>query len=238
MKRLGARLAAVLPLFLLASCSSEDIGQAIEDAIVSMLEAMAKAIMIAMALMVAWAAAIAVGGALIALGVRRKKVDAGAVALFVLGGGLIAGAWPLVFSQAGLAGVLAPGSTDDPSVGPIITGIIAVAIATFVALVAVRRHRRKAAAKQPAVVVPSAALPPAPPPPLPSQRLPVRIAPSPPPPPVAAPVAAPVPEPALAATAPRKRPATKKVPAKTASRPRPAAKPKSKPRAKAGSKSR
>lgn len=217
----------MLPLFLLAGCSSEDIGQAIEDAIVGMLEAMAKVFLIAMALMLAWAAAIAVGGALIALGVRRKKVDAGAVGLFFLGGGLIAGAWPLVFSQAGLAGVLAPGSTEDPSAGPIVVGIVAVAIAIIVAVVAVRRHRRRAAARRPAAVVPSATLPAAPPPPLPAQRLPVGIAASPPPPPIS--------DPAPAAPSPQRAnipAARKKAPAKAA------AKTPNKPRAKAESKKR
>jgi hypothetical protein len=228
MKRLGARVAAVLPLFLLAGCSSEDIGQAIEDAIVGMLEAAAKMFLIAMALMIAWAAAIAVGGALIALGVRRKKVDAGAVGLFVLGGGLIAGAWPLVFSQAGLAGVLAPGSTDDPSAGPIIIGIVAVVIAIIVALVAVRRHRRRVAAKQPTAVVPHDALLPAPPPPpLPAQRLHVRIGASPPPPPASEPL------PAAASPSRAKKPAArKKAPAKATT------KAPNRPRAKAGSKTR
>ena len=227
MKRLGARVAAVLPLILLAGCSSEDIGQAIEDAIVGMLEAMAKVFLIAMALMLAWAVAIVMGGSLIALGVRRKKVDDGAVALFVLGGGLIAGAWPLVFSQAGLAGVLAPGSTDDPSAGPIVVGIFAVAIAIIVAVVAVRRHRRKAVAKQPAAVVPNAGLPSAPPPPLPAQRLPVGIAASPPQPPTSD-----APPAAISPQRPKKRVAPNRASTKPTNKP-------SKPsRAETGSKTR
>lgn len=152
-----------MPLFLLAGCSEEDIGEAIEDAILNVLGAIGKIILISLALILAWAAGVAIGGVLVALGVRRKRVDGPALALFVLGGGIIVAMWPLVFSEAGLAGVMAPGSTATVRAGPVVGQIVAVIAAIVVAVVATKRYRRRAAAKRAAAQAPI--LPPPPPPP-------------------------------------------------------------------------
>ena len=132
-----SRVAAVLPVALLTACSEQDVSEAIADAIKAALWFMAKMILIAMALMLAFAAALVIGGALIAIGVRRRKADVLTVVPIIVGTALIAGAWPLVFTQAGLAGVLAPGSADGATAGPVfgvVLGVVAVVIALIVFL--------------------------------------------------------------------------------------------------------
>ena len=168
MKRLGLRLAAILPVAFLAACSEQDVGEAIEDAILKFLGAIGKVILISLGLLLAFSAVLFVGMAIIALGLRRKKVDAGALAFFVLGGGVILSAWPLIFSQSGLAGVWAPDSTGGVSAEPVAGQAVAVVAGIVIAVVAVKRYRKKEAAKG-AAVVPATPAPlvPAAPPPLP-----------------------------------------------------------------------
>ena len=143
MKRLGLRLTAALPLFVLAGCSSEDISDGINDAVTGFFEAMLKVIAIAMGLLLAFSVVLVIGIALIALGLRRKKVDAAALAFFVVGGGVILSAWPLIFSQSGLAGVWAPGSTGGVSAEPVVGQAIAVVAGIVIAVLAVKRFRKR-----------------------------------------------------------------------------------------------
>jgi hypothetical protein len=168
--RLAVRAAAVLPVALLSACTDQDVSNAISDWIKAALWFMAKMILISLALLVTWAFAAMLGAGLIAAGVRRRRFDVLTV-LAVLGGvGLIVGAWPLVFSQDGLAGVIAPGSTGHTSAGP----IAAQALALFAVVVAVimfmrRRDARKRAATPPPE---QPTMPVAPPPPLPTPTAP------------------------------------------------------------------
>ncbi|MGH2726955.1 MAG: hypothetical protein ACRDKS_08250 [Actinomycetota bacterium] len=148
MKRVRAKLTAILPLAFLAGCSDEEISKSISDGVKSALWFVAKIILISLALIMAWAAVVAAGVAVIVAGVRRKRVDAVALGAMVLGGGIVVVAWPLVFSQSGLAGKLAPGSTTSVKAGPVVGQIIAVVAAVVVAVVLVHRHRRRAAARQ------------------------------------------------------------------------------------------
>ncbi|MGH2792763.1 MAG: hypothetical protein ACRDKG_00510, partial [Actinomycetota bacterium] len=189
MNRLRTRLATVAPLFLLAGCTEQEISDGIEDAILSFLGAIGKVILISLGLLLAFSAVLFIGMASIALGLRRKKVDVGALALFVLGGGVILSAWPLIFSQSGLAGVWAPGSTGGVSAEPVAGQAIAAVAGIVIAVVAVRRYRRKEAAKQRGVAATTPA------PPAPAVPLPI----PPPPPPATAK------EPTKASTKPKPR---------------------------------
>ena len=161
-------MAAAAPLAFLSACSDQDVSNAISNAIKAALWFMAKMILISLALLLAWAFAVMIGGALIALGVRRRRFDV-LTALTVLGGvAVIAGAWPLVFSQSGLAGVIAPGSTGKASPGPFVAqavGVLAVVVAVIVFMR--RRDRKKRAAgptnAPPLIGPPSPPAPPMPP---------------------------------------------------------------------------
>ena len=198
------RVAAVLPVALLTACSEQDVSDGIANAIKAALWFMAKMILIAMALMLAFAAALVIGGAFIAIGVRQRKADVLTVVPIAVGTALIAGAWPLVFTQAGLAGVIAPGSTDGASAGPVF-GVVLGVLAVVIALIVLLRRRDKN--KRPPAAQPN---PVAPPPPMP--------VPVPPGPPAAK---SPAPETSSAKNGSR----TKKKPA-TSSKPKTKAKPK------------
>jgi hypothetical protein len=174
-KRVCVRLAAIVPFCALVACSQEDVNQAIGDWIKSALWFVAKMILISLALLVAWAAAAVAGGALIFAGVRRRKIDAVSVLLMLFGIGCVVGAWPLVFSQQGLAGVMAPGSTSNVTAGPIVGQALAVLGVVIAATVLTRRYRAKRAASVPAV--PAAAMSPPAPPPVPPA--PPKLAPAP-----------------------------------------------------------
>ncbi len=142
------RAAAFVPLAVLAACTDKEISEGIEDAILSVLGTIGKVILISFGLILAWSATVAIGIVCIVLGVRRKRIDPLAVASMIVGGGIVVAAWPLVFSQSGLAGRWAPGSTGNVSAGPVVGQIAAVALAIGAAVVLVRRHRRKAAVRQ------------------------------------------------------------------------------------------
>ena len=172
LRRLYVRVAAVLPVAAIAACSDQDVSNAISDWIKAALWFMAKMILISMALMFAFALAAVLGGGLIFLGVRRRKLDVATVLSVLAGVGLIVGAWPMVFSQDGLAGVIAPGSTSAASAGPVVGQALAILAAVIVTIVFLKRRdaKKRAAAPPPAsadVVIP------APPPPLPSFPPPV-----------------------------------------------------------------
>lgn len=192
------RAVAIAPVALLAACSEEDVSNAISDWIKAALWFMAKMILISLGLMVAFAAALAIGGAFIAIGVRRRKGDVRTVGTIIVGTAVIAAAWPLVFTQAGLAGVLAPGSTDGVAGGPVfgvVLGVLAVVVALIVFLR--KRDKRAAATANP----PSSALAPPPSPP------------APPAPPVPAPPSVLVPERSPEGPRPAARPRTAARPA-------------------------
>src|SRR5688572_13926496 len=152
LQRLGVRVAAILPPALLVACSEQEIGEAIEEAILNVLAAIGKVLLISLALMLAWAAVVACAIALIVFGVRRRTFDAGSVALLLPGVALLVGAWPLVFSEDGLGGVLAPGSLPDTTAGSLLLqGIV---VAGIVGLIVVLVQRRRARRSDPAKVAP------------------------------------------------------------------------------------
>lgn len=178
LKRAGVRAAALIPVSLVASCSEQDVGEAIENAIVNILGAIGKILLISLALMLVWAAIVAGGVALIALGLRRKRFDGGSIALVVPGIGLLVGAWPLVFTEDGLGGVLAPDSLPDASAGPLaLQGLIA-AGAVGLIMVVVQRRRARRTPSTSSVAPPSPAAPAPPPPPPPAGESSVRPTPA------------------------------------------------------------
>ncbi|MFY9587574.1 MAG: hypothetical protein WAT66_08980 [Actinomycetota bacterium] len=156
MRRIGRRVAAVVPLGLVASCSQQDVEDGIANAIKAALWFMAKMILISLGLLLAWAFAAALGGALIAFGINRRKADVPTVAAIVCGIAIMVGAWPLVFSDDGLAGVMAPGSIGPATAGPIVGQVLAVVGVVIAVIVLLKRRDKKKPKAPPA----TAALPP------------------------------------------------------------------------------
>ena len=133
MKRLASRVATVASLAALTACTEMDISRGILE----------------------WSAIVAVGIALIVLGVKRKRIDLLAVASMIAGGGVVVAAGSLLFSPSRVAKWRA-GSTGGGSAGPVVGLILAVAVAIVGSVVLVRRHRWKATAKLHAAAVPEA----------------------------------------------------------------------------------
>ncbi len=173
------RIAGVLPLGMLAACTEQDVSEAIGDWVKSALWFIARMILISLGLLLAWAFAAMLGGALIALGIRRRRADVATVAAIVAGIGIVVAAWPLVFSDSGLAGVMAPGSSGGVTAGPIVGQALAVVGAVVAVIVFLKRRDKKkpappAAAQQPPLAPPPPVEPPAPAPVVASAKPPAK----------------------------------------------------------------
>ena len=153
--RLALRVAVLASPAILAACSDADIQKSVDNAVKKTLWYFVKILLIAVGVMVAWAAMVVAGLVLAAVGARRRRVDGPAAALIGGGAAITMLAWPLTFSSWGLLGALAPESGVKPQALPVVLHGVGVAVVVAVVRAFSQRKSRRAA---PAM----ASLPPAP----------------------------------------------------------------------------